>query len=200
MSKEVKKQWENFLTPEILRSNLLVASLYISAFEILKNSIVERIRNFFWKGFDEKGDIIDPEYEVSVLTKNKSPVYASLQWLKEERAICDDDLKIFESVKAYRNLFAHELQRLIMEGLPSDAPERFSDLVSLLDKIERWWIVNYEIPLNDELAGKYIDGDGIIPGPVASLKIMIDIALGSDEQAEYYINEFKKRGLIEGEP
>lgn len=194
MDKDNQAKWERFLDPEVLRPNLILASIYIAAFEVLKNSIIERIRDFYISGFDENGWIIMPEYKEKVLSKDKSPTYASLKWLKESEAIGDEDIEKFNAIKEYRNLLAHEITRMLMEGLPSDFADRFNDMVALLDKIERWWIVNVEIPTNPDFDGKYdeIDENGIIPGPILSLRMMIDVALGSDEKAKFYINEFKK--------
>ena len=201
MDKNIKDQWKRFLTPDILHTNLIIASVYISVYEILKKTIIERIRDFYWTGWSvEGGDIIDPKYETEVLLKNRSPLYASLQWLKKNTAINDNDIDVFENVKKYRNEIAHGMNKMIMEGLPSDIAERFSDMVNLLDKIEKWWIINVEIPIDEELAGEEIDEDGIVPGPVASIKMMIDIALGNDEQTEYYIKEFVNRGIFGADP
>ncbi len=47
MNEEVEISWERFLNPAELRSNLLIASIYISGFEILKDSIADRIKSFF---------------------------------------------------------------------------------------------------------------------------------------------------------
>jgi hypothetical protein len=194
MDKDNQAKWERFLDPEVLRPNLILASIYIAAFEVLKNSIIERIRDFYVSGFDENGWIVLPEYKDTVLSKDKSPTYASLKWLKESEAINDDDIQKFNKIKEYRNLLAHEITKMMMEGLPSEFTERFNDMVALLDKIERWWIINVEIPTNPDFDGKYdeIDESGIVPGPIMSLRMMIDVALGSDETANYYINEFKK--------
>lgn len=65
-------QWERILTPQILRANLAVASLYIVAFESLKACIVDRIRDFFLTGWDGEKDIIDPTYIDEVLSTNRS--------------------------------------------------------------------------------------------------------------------------------
>jgi hypothetical protein len=35
--------------------------------------------------------------------------------------------------------------------------ERFHELVALLKKIEVWWVVNMEIPVNPDFDGKEID-------------------------------------------
>ena len=40
---------------------------------------------------------------------NRSPLYASLQWLKEHEAISDEDIVIFNEIKKRRNALAHEL-------------------------------------------------------------------------------------------
>ena len=194
MNKDNQAKWERFLDPEVLRPNLILASIYIAAFEILKNSIIEGIRDFYISGFKENNWIISPEYKNNVLSKDKSPTYASLKWLKESEAINDDDIEKFNKIKEYRNLLAHEITKMMMEGLPPEFTERFNDMVALLDKIERWWIINVEIPTNPDFDGKHdeIDESGIVPGPIMSLRMMIDVALGSDETASFYINEFKK--------
>ncbi|RME56729.1 hypothetical protein D6779_10075 [Candidatus Parcubacteria bacterium] len=195
MSKESWEKWERFLTPEVLRTNLIMASVYIAAFEVLKNTIVDRIRDFYITGYDGKDWIVDLEYKEGVLSRNRSPVYASLDWLAEAGAITDNDIAVFTHAKEYRNMLAHELTRMLMDGLPDDFSERFGEMVALLDKIERWWIINVEIPTNPDFAGKAddIDEEGIVPGPIISLQMMLDVALGSDEDAYFYIREFKRQ-------
>ncbi|MFH2103866.1 MAG: hypothetical protein ABIJ39_10985 [Chloroflexota bacterium] len=194
MNEDIQAEWERFLDPKELRPNLIMASLYIAAFEILKNSIIERIRDFYITGFDENGWIIDPEYTRQVLSKDKSPTYASLKWLLESQAIDEVDIEKFNKVKECRNLLAHEITKFLAKGLPPEFPGCFNDMVALLDKIERWWIVNVEIPTNPDLAGKAdeIDESGIVPGPIMSLRLMVNVALGSEETANSLLNEFKK--------
>lgn len=67
MDKQTEQRWEEFLKPDVLRSRLITASLFIAGFELLEGSIVGRIRDFFCDGFDEKGDIIDAQYQTKVL-------------------------------------------------------------------------------------------------------------------------------------
>ncbi len=80
MDEKLRHSWERFLNPETLRSNLIVSAIFLSAYEILRQSIIERIRDFYTTGFDSSGMIVDVKYETEVLTKNRSPVYASLVW------------------------------------------------------------------------------------------------------------------------
>ena len=43
MDNDSQAKWERFLDPEVLRPNLILASVYIAAFEVLKNSIIDRL-------------------------------------------------------------------------------------------------------------------------------------------------------------
>jgi hypothetical protein len=80
-----------------------------------------------------------------------------------------------------------------MNGFPPHLPERFAEMIALVDKIERWWIVNVEIATNPDFDGKEIDEDGIVPGTMMVLQLMMEIGLGSDQQAKSYLDEFRKR-------
>ena len=194
MDPKTKESWENYLNPEITRSALLAASIYIAGFEALKESIIERIRYFFWTGFDETGDKFDPKYQTDVLALNKSPVHASLAWLKGMKAIDDADIAAFDRVKACRNKLAHDLlSTLAASGLSENYGECFNDMIALLHKIELWWIVEVEIPTNPDLADKEIDYKGIIPGPIMNMRLLCDLALGADEESKFYLKEFRKR-------
>jgi len=187
------KQWEEFLNPELTRPRLISASIYIACYESLKQSIIDRLREFFWSGFNEKGNIIDPKYSSDVLSRNKSVLYASLDWLKENDVINDSDIVSFENVKRCRNQLAHGLLALLADGgLPPDFKSCFDSMVALLRKIEVWWITNVEIPTNPDYDGKEIGEKGIIPGPIMSIQLLHDIALGSVEESRFYYEQFKK--------
>jgi|WetSurMetagenome_2_1015567.scaffolds.fasta_scaffold576821_1 hypothetical protein len=199
--KKNQESWERFLNPDELRPTLMLASIYISTFEILKDSIISRIKNFYWMGFDEKGEIIDPKYTAEVLSRNNSLLYASLAWLKESEAIDDVDIEKFNLIKKQRNDIAHQMFRMLANGLPVEFTERFNEMVALLKKIEKWWIaVEAETGLfNIDDHGKLVDVDltevdlnEAIPGPIVSLKMLIDIAIGPDEKSRDYFNEFIK--------
>lgn len=193
MDEKVRQSWERFLNPDTLRSNLIVASIFLSAYEILRQSIVERIRDFYSSGFDSSGVTVDPRYEAEVLCKNRSPVYASLAWLKESEAIEEVDVAAFDGIRQTRNEIAHEVTQMLTRGIPNDYLMRFQEMVSLLAKIEKWWIVNVEIPTDPDFDGKEIDEEGIMPGPVITIRLLLDIALGSEQDSKYYFNEFFNR-------
>jgi len=193
MYKKIQKSWEDFLNPDIVRPYLIATSVYIFAFQILKDSIIGRIRDFFCNGFNDKSEIIDSKYQTEVLSLNKSPVYASLEWLTAMKAIDQNDVEIFNKIKKCRNALAHDSSHLTAgTGLPQDFDNNFRNMVLLLRKIEVWWIVNVEIAINEDYAGQEVDENGIIPGPLLSLQILCDVALGSDEQSKFYFEQFKR--------
>jgi hypothetical protein len=193
MDEDIRLQWEKFLNPEILRTNLIVGSLFITAFEMLKDSIIRRSRDFFTDGFDENGWIINDNYKNKVLSLNKSPLYASLEWLNKMHVINDSDVEEFTKIKNCRNDIVHEIAQYISKGKNIDLLPLFSTMSDLLYKIEKWWILNIEISTDPDFDGQEIDEDSIIPGKIMILRLLIDIALGTKEESKLYYNEFIKQ-------
>ena len=180
------QQWEELLTPEVARGKLISASIFITAFEVLRQSIIGHPRSFFAESYCKNGPLVGKEYETEVLSRNKSPTYASLDWLKNYGAISDSDLQCFERIKATRNDLAHELHLVVLEGKNFKHIERFGELVALLRKIEVWWVVNVEIPANPDFDGQEIDEEGIVPGPVLMLQMMLEVVSGNEQLLNHY--------------
>jgi hypothetical protein len=157
---------------------------------MLKSSIVEKIEGFYSVGFNEKGEIVDPEYKEKVLSLNRSPLYASLEWLRRNGAIDETDLESFEYVKRCRNTLAHEMLTFASSGVDFDVSEAFDALIELVRKIEIWWFENLEMEINPEAFPPDLDLAEVVPGPVWSLQMLIDIALGPEEEARRYYDHF----------
>jgi hypothetical protein len=62
----------------------------------------------------------------------------------------------------------------------------------LLRKIEVWWILNLEVPTNPDFDNEEIDVDAILPGPVMAVSVMLDVALGSEKEANQYAEALKE--------
>ncbi len=178
--------WEEALHPDIVRDKLLSASMYITAFEILKDSVVDRVRNVYTSGWNGSGEIIEPAYQTEVLSRNRSTLHASLDWLQEHGVFAQSDLTLFEAVKAVRNTLAHELHAIATSQVQSTHVESFPDVIGLLRKIEVWWIVNFEVPSNPDFDGVEVDVDGIVPGPVLSLQVLVEVASGNKTFYEHF--------------
>jgi hypothetical protein len=187
------EHWERFLDPEVVRPSLFMATMFITVFEILKNSIVDRIRDFYSIAWSEDGNAISPEYASNVLSRKKSAVYASLSWLLEQEAINEADLAIFEQLKSTRNLLAHRLFDVVTGQAASTHQEQFAALVELLRKIEVWWVVNVELATNPDYDGQEVDEAGIVPGPILSLQMLMQVASGNTELLEAWRNQRANR-------
>jgi hypothetical protein len=193
MADSVHEKWQNFLNPEVMRPTLITASLYITAFELLKDAIITRVCDFYTSKWDNGEAVPGPEYLSKVLSRSSSPVHASLAWLRENGAVEDTDLDVFKAVKDLRNKLVHRLPQVLNEGLPAALPEHFAKLVALLRKIEVWFVMEVEIPTNPDFDAKEVDSDDVQPGSVLSLQILLDVALGDEEKSRYYFDEFRKR-------
>lgn len=189
-----KASFENWLDPDKLRPNLIAVSLYIAAFELLKASIVDRLKDFFSTPGCANPDA---EYVTEVLSRNASPLYASLSWLKELNVISDADAASFERIKRLRNSFAHAITGTLTDGLPPEFAPLFAEMNLLLTKIERWWIINVDVTIDPPFDGKEIDENVVMPGSAIALRIIMDVALGPDSEAKQYIDAFRSQKSTE---
>ena len=98
--KDIDRSYSDLLDPEVLRPRLTKVSLFIVAFEMLKDTIVDRPKRFFQPG---PGDAVNPILE-AIFARNRSPLYAGLDWLRESGAIDESDTKLFEQIKTCRSL------------------------------------------------------------------------------------------------
>jgi hypothetical protein len=187
------KSWEKFLHPETLRTNLIAISLFITAYETFKVRVIEKPEAFFCDGFDEHGLTLGKSYRSEVLSKNKNKLYASLLWLKEQGGIDQSDIEAFDSIRRHRNELAHEPLAFLASHERDLDISKFQLLVALLTKIEKWWVVYFELAINPEMLPDGADPDEIIPGPIWSLQLLLDIALGNEPEEGYYYHAFMQR-------
>ena len=53
-----------------------------------------------------------------------------------------------------------------------------------------WWFVNLEMAMDPDSFPDDIDLEQVIPWPVWSLQMLIDVALGPEEEARKYYDHF----------
>ncbi|WP_373974960.1 hypothetical protein NT239_15205 [Chitinibacter sp. SCUT-21] len=192
MDAKVKMEWERFLNPESLKRNIITAAIFSMAFEMLKSSIVDKLRSFYVNGFDSEGVQVDDDYKSEVLSLNKSPIYASLYWLLERSAIDSNDIELFESAKKCRNNLTHEMLSYLSSGVDVDVEGEFQKMVKLLRKINIWWFVNFEMAIDPDAYPNDLDIDTVVSGSEWSIQMMLDVALGSEDDAKQYYDHFTK--------
>lgn len=183
--------WTKFLKPEVLKGNLITASIFLAAYETLCASVIGRLRDFYSFGFNADGPIIDEKYETQVLSLDKSDFRASLLWLKENSAIDDSDIAKIDQIRQHRNDLAHELPKYLLTANTDIDVNLLVAMYDILTRIDRWWIQEVELPTNPDYDGIEIADDDIISGSMLFIQMMIRIATGAD--SAIYWEEFQKQ-------
>lgn len=192
------EQWANILDPEILKPNLEFISLYIALYEKLEDTIISRVKDFYT--IIELDDI---EYQNKVLAlyehkkcpkinKQCKTLISSLIWLLNLNAITNDDIDIISNLKKERNKLTHEMFDLLTQGLPKDVHSRLVEIINVFNKIEKWWIVEVEIPTSCEIENiNDADLDNVMSGHMIILQIILNIVTnGSNKDFEEVCKQF----------
>lgn len=198
---DVFASWMKFLNPDSLKSNLIVASLFLTAYETLRESIIDQLKGFFITGFNRAdGYKYSPDYQSKVLSQHNSPLCASLLWFKDMDAITDEDIDKVDRIREHRNEIAHDLPRFIATADCDVNVALIADICEIVAKIDRWWIREIEIPTNPDFTPDDLDSidyDAVTSGRMMFLRMMLEIATGTDDKASFYYNEFAKQAPTE---
>lgn len=187
-------KWAESLKPENLTGNLISCALYIASYESFTDNIVDQVRMFYSSGLIGGEFITSSEYETKVLKGNKKhPIYATLLWFKEKDVILEDDLLQYESLKKYRNKLSHEMTSLLFDDISKDFVANFSALHELRIKIEKWWMMNIEIPTGVDLDHKEVKEEDVVTKSEWFYKMINDIISGDEETSTANYKEFEKR-------
>ena len=137
--RETRIDGAKLFTPEILRTNLLLSSFYLTSYEILKVAIIEGVKDFFIYQTpitdDEEKELlksVDPklverfresyekevsEYEkeigISIDDRDKLGLIPSCKWLQRQNALSEAEVDEIRKTKDHRNEIAHELPALL---------------------------------------------------------------------------------------
>lgn len=182
----ISQQWKNIFDRDILRGSVNIIALYITVYELLEDTIISRPKDFYT--IVEFDDRARQQYEQEVLalydkeacpeinTKNKALI-ASLLWFKNNEAIDDHDIQVFAESRKIRNKITHEMYNAIVEG-GGTIIEQFLLLYNLFCKIERWWILEIEVPITDKIpADAEVDVNGVMSGNMVVLRVIMDILM-----------------------
>lgn len=181
------KNVEKFLDPKQLKSNLIRASVFLSAYELLKGAIVEHPRTFFGDGINNGEDLLSPDYkkEVIDLSPKKDIFDASCRWFVKTNAISKSDLELIGTIRSARNEIAHQIPQYLTDVRFQVKTSLLESVFSILDKIEHWWIRNFEIPINpdyDDIEPPEIPDEEIVSLRVIAMQIILNAA--QDEKTE----------------
>jgi len=184
---DVEASWTKFLNPESLKQNLLQGGLYLAAFEMLKDSLVGRPRDFFCfeiSNGDIVTDLSSPEYEREVRSLHKHPFTASALWWHKSGAISDEDLDTLRRIREHRDQIAHNMPKMIGTADHSIDLNLLVQTNDILAKIDNWWIQNVEAGIDPEQYEKFSqeEMDAACSMSALFLSMMIPLVSGDDSQ------------------
>ena len=115
---------------------------------------------------------------IPALKNKKNTYYSSCLWLKENGVITEEEVEELHKVKLHRNKIAHELPKLLVDSDHEINIELFESINKLLTKIEQWWIVEFEMPVNPEFDNfdyVNVDMNEIKSGNIILLNHLIEV-------------------------
>src|SRR5690606_27117799 len=181
---EMEEQ-HKFLDHDLIRSNLVLSALYLTAYEVLKGSIITNILDFFATEVGADGRSIPSEqYKIEVKEAHKDLLYASCLWLLRNEAITEQDVVDIRRIREHRNQVAHELPSILIEKDLNIEFGLFLRMRELLEKIEKWWVINVDIPANPDFDGKEVDEGEIQTGRVLIIDHVVSVVFGAAGNAE----------------
>ena len=171
---------EKFLDETTIRQNLILSSLYLFLFEVLKFAIMEDVEDSLaltasledatgeittWEVMLEESERrqarVAAAYKKRLGDLHKKKWKASCLFLEAIEVLDKQDVDDLGTIEAHRNEIAHELPRLLTA---EDLDVNLRHLVcmrEILGKIEAWQ-VSIEVAISPELEGKEIRSSRIV--------------------------------------
>lgn len=190
------ESWEKLTNPKTLRENLMSASVYISAYEMCREFIVSKPKDFFTDSWGLVEESLSDEYKDEVGAFSKSPLKASLLWFKSLGAINDQDIEKIDLAREHRNEIAHNMPMFISDPQHEVNANIFNDLLEVTHKIGVYWVLNFEIAIDPEFNDREVDENKIQIGTILMIKMTMQIAFGQEPEEGYFYNELKRKTEI----
>jgi hypothetical protein len=172
---DIIKAWEKFVDPQKWKRSLIEASIFITAYELLKQEIINRPKSFFTCGDeDQPENRLEYEKEVKALHK-KDMLVASCLWLQNQGAISSQEVKLILQIRDHRNAIVHELPRLIATTELKVDERLLESLNELATKISRWWALEVDVPTNPDLDHVEVKEENVRTGLMMFMQVVMRI-------------------------
>lgn len=139
--------WKKFLDPDEVKFQLVCASLYLSAYELLIDNMLKRVKDFYFVGVPPVESTYSEDYKKVRALYPKDIVIATAIWLKKQDAISQEDVAKITEFKKYRNEIAHEIPKMISDTSHDVKVHYIAEIRDIHYKIHKWWYVEFEADL-----------------------------------------------------
>lgn len=153
------------------------AGCFLSAYELIKSEVVDKVHDFFWCGFQDGKHLYDEvKYQQSVLSRNPRSRYrASCAWLVEMKALTAEQVATLEQIHAHRQEIAHELPKLLVDPDFEVKADLLLAAVEVVRCLGVFW-GSIEVDTSPDWDGKEVDYDGIKSGSYILMEYLTAIA------------------------
>jgi len=173
--------------PNLLKSQLTVSSLYITGYEFLKNSIIEKLKGLICSNskLSNEGKLIfieNSDYKKiknkkhTALEGNSNEFYSCCEWYMDRGIISTFEFDELQKIRKFRNDIAHRLPELLIDDSKTFEIELFNSLLKFISKIEKYWVLEFEIPINPDYDNKEINEDEVSTGVIILMEYLVNIA------------------------
>lgn len=176
MATRTREQIEARFRPEALQAGLVTASLYLTAYELLRSAIVDDTKGFFHDDYVNGKWIVSPEYAAGVTRLDDDVFKASCLFLQGMGVLTTEDIEDLGRLRAERNRIAHELPSILITPKESIDVELFVRVHHYLGLVGRFW-ARTGLEAEGYPALDQVKDEDIIPGRLAVLMIIMK-ALG----------------------
>ena len=194
-----------FVQPEEVKRSLQQVSLYLTAWETLRSSIMERVKGFYTENWTiDEGKLrgkAGPEYKAKVIALHpKDELHACTLWLKENGALTEEDVDGINMVRRHRNSIGHEIRDYIAGSDHEVDRDALMSIYGVVKKLDIWWLCEVELPCQEDVdqedyeAARRGEAWG---GYSALLELILPIFDGDFEQLESLHEAFKKRAWVQ---
>lgn len=190
--------YDRLLNPKEVRATLFLSSAFITSYELCKEYLIDRIVAFFSDDIEEDSPVESEEYKLKVLSLSKSPLEASLQWYKNMNVINYDDIEIIQRARKTRNELAHDAFKIFEKSKIFVVAENLRALIEVIDKLFKWWFMEYEICINPYFDNMAIEEANVHSPLVSYLQMLMDIAFSEKEDMELFYQRYKS--FVENKP
>ena len=192
-----------FLDTEYVKSSLIISSLFLTGHELLKISIIDKLKGFLCNNprITDDGELIhieNAEYKKlkskkHTQFKNKANEYYSCcEWYKVNSVISNAELDILQKIIKHRNIIAHNLPEFILDDNVNLDIELLYEIQTLLTKIQKYWFLEFEVLVNPAFDNVIIKEDEATTPIISLMNYLIDVAKNEMEKLKTVDNTARK--------
>ncbi|HXA04639.1 MAG TPA: hypothetical protein VNY30_07365 [Bryobacteraceae bacterium] len=167
---------KRLLSREVLKENLCKAALYLIGYEMLTESIIRRPEGFFTMG----GAEAQTRYKTKVLSLDRDKLIASCKWFEKSGVLTAEEIEEIRAIRKHRTDIAHEMPNVILNADQQVDELKLASMYRLISKIDRWWLMEIEIPCDEAFDGQEIDPSDVKSGKMEFFKLLIASVYGHD--------------------